>query len=152
MAESEGNYRERQPDGPGYGLLQWGHDQSRLDRRLDFERQYGHPIEQSTEQEQLGFRDWELENTERRRAQRISRQTTPGDIAATITHEFLRPGEAQQDAADRANIANEINRRDVEEQRALQEQRALETQRARERRPAPERPPVLQRGRTHEIR
>jgi hypothetical protein len=57
-AESRGDHRARQPGGPGRGLFQWGSDIVRFDRRRDFERLFGHPIENSTEAEQLAFRDW----------------------------------------------------------------------------------------------
>jgi len=110
--ESDSDFRLRQNPGPGVGLYQWGANNPRLDRRRDFQRVFGHPIEQSTEDEQLAFRDWELAHTERRAARMIAHASTPGDIAAAITRYYERPAAPARDAADRANIAEAIHRLD----------------------------------------
>jgi len=103
-AESKGNYRSSQPGGPGRGLLQWGDG----NREKLFQQQYGHPIEESTEAEQLNFRDWELTHTEIRAAKKIAAAKGAGDIASAITIYYLRPENKFRDAADRANIAEAI--------------------------------------------
>ncbi|HEU0309630.1 MAG TPA: phage tail tip lysozyme [Sphingomicrobium sp.] len=110
-AESRGDYRARQPGGPGRGLFQWGAHDPKLDRRLDFRRLFGHPIEQSTAAEQLVFRDWELAHTEARAAKEIAKARGAGNIAAAIAIHYERPENKFQRAIDRANIAEEIIRR-----------------------------------------
>ena len=111
QAESHGNFKESQPNGPGRGLFQWGSTNSRYDRRIQFQQQFGFPIDESSEEEQLAFRDWELAQPSFRDVQRrISRARTAGDIADAITRHYEIPDNPDQDAADRANIAEAILR------------------------------------------
>ena len=108
-AESRSDYRARQEDGgPGRGLFQWGSDAAKFDRRLNFQRLFGHSIEQSTEEEQLAFRDWELGHTYKRAARKISEAKSVGNIAAAIVIHYEQPAKPERDAADRANIAEAI--------------------------------------------
>jgi len=109
-AESRSDYRARQPGGPGRGLFQWGAKEARQDRRRAFKRLFGHSIEQSTEAEQLAFRDWELANTESSAARKIAKSSGAGGMAAAIANYYERPAEPKRDAADRANLAEEILR------------------------------------------
>ena len=112
QAESHGKYTSTQhPNGPGRGLFQWGHPNPGMDRRLIFQRQFGYPIEKSSEEDQLAFRDWELANTLRGAARRISRASTAGDVAEAITRYYERPASLDRESADRANIAEAILRR-----------------------------------------
>jgi LysM repeat protein len=110
-AESSGNPQARQNPGPGRGLYQWGANVARFDRRRDFQRVIGVPVEQSTQDQQFRFRDWELANTEARAARRIAATANPGDRAEAITRYYERPAEPDRDSADRANIAEAIARR-----------------------------------------
>lgn len=111
-AESRSNYRSRQEGGgPGRGLFQWGANKAKYDRRLIFQRLFGHSIEQSTEKEQLDFRDWELVHTQASAAKKISQAKTAGEIAATVTLHYERPDDKFKAAIDRANIAETILRR-----------------------------------------
>lgn len=110
QAESGGDYTRRQPGGPGRGLFQWGSDIPQLDRRIQFQQQYGYPIEQSSENDQLKFRDWELANFPGV-ARRISQARTAGDIADAITRFYEIPRDRDIAAADRANIAEAILQR-----------------------------------------
>jgi hypothetical protein len=105
-AESHGDHRGRQRGGQGYGLFHWSPD-----RRSRFQGVFGHPMEQSTVEEQLKFRDFELLGDESNAAKLIARSVTAGDYAAAITHHYERPGARQRDAADRANLAEAIRRR-----------------------------------------
>lgn len=114
QAESDGDYRRIQKGGPGRGLFQWGANNAKMDRRPHFHVLFKHPIEKSTEEEQLAFRDWELANTEVGAARRIAKAKSAGDIAAAITIHYERPKEKARDAADRANIAEAILRLEKE--------------------------------------
>jgi len=106
-AESGGDYRFHQPSGPGFGLYQWG---VHGPRAAAFQHLFGHSIEQSTEAEQLAFRDWELAHTEARAAANIARAQTAGDAGDAITRYYERPKARDRDAADRANVAEAIMR------------------------------------------
>lgn len=111
QAESHGKFTSTQyPGGPGRGLFQWGHPDPQLDRRLVFQRQFGYPIEKSSEEDQLAFRDWELANTLKGAATRIARARSAGDVAEAITRHYERPASLNRESADRANIAEAILR------------------------------------------
>ena len=111
QAESHGKFTMSQyPQGPGRGLFQWGHPNLQMDRRRVFQQQFGYPIEKSTEEDQLAFRDWELANTLQGAARRISRARTAGDVAEAITRYYEIPQDPDRDSADRANIAEAILR------------------------------------------
>ena len=105
-AESHGDYRLPQDGGPGYGLFMWEGPRQRT-----FQEQFGHPIQQSTEAEQLAFRDWELSHTYGWAARRIPRMSSAGDIAAAIAHHFEHPADWEHAMWDRSNIAEAIMRR-----------------------------------------
>jgi hypothetical protein len=104
-AESESDHRRQQPGGQGYGLFQWGRD-----RQRDFLSAFGHPIQQSTEDEQLRFRRHELLNREQAAARHIASAKSAGDYAAAITNHYERPNPKNRarDADDRANLAEAI--------------------------------------------
>ena len=114
--ESDSNYRSNEPGGQGYGLFQVTHPA----RRRAFQRRYGHPIEQSTEAEQLDFRQWEIDNTFRHVPRHFRSARSPGDYAEVITRYYEIPANPDEDSADRANIAEAIRARDLERQRAGQ--------------------------------
>ena len=106
-AESHGNYQlPQERGGPAYGLYMW-----EPPRQHAFEAQFGHPIQQSTEAEQLAFRDWELSHTLAGAARRIPRGSSAGDIAAAITRHYEGPGDWRHAMWDRSNIAEAIMRR-----------------------------------------
>jgi hypothetical protein len=106
-AESHGDYRRPQDGGgPAYGLYMWEPPRQRA-----FQAQFGHPIQQSTEEEQLAFRDWELSHTLASAARRIPRASSAGDIAAAITSRYEHPADWRHAALDRSNIAEAIMRR-----------------------------------------
>jgi hypothetical protein len=110
--ESEGSYRAKQDGGgPGRGLYQWGHPNPKFDRRLVFEREMYVPIEQSTEAEQFGFRDWELANTHKGAQKAIEKAQTAGEKAAAMTRFYERPHNKDEKAKYRAALAEEIARR-----------------------------------------
>jgi len=101
--ESDSDHRRQQPGGGGYGLFQWTYPP----RRRAFQRDFGYPIEQSTEADQLAFRRWEAkEDTDLQRALGAAR--TPGDHAEVITRIYEMPADPDLDSIDRANIAETI--------------------------------------------
>ena len=103
-AESGGNYRRPQDSGgPAYGLFQWERP-----RRRRFQEKFGHPMEQSTEAEQLAFRDFELNHDLHREARLIDNARTAGDHAAAVTRHYEIPADIDTAAADRANLAEAI--------------------------------------------
>jgi hypothetical protein len=104
-------HHHRIPRGPGYGLFQWGSTDPRADRRRIFEQVFRHPIQQSSEREQLQFRDWELAHSYRRLARQLAGAASAGDMAAAITQVYERPGDWRHIMIDRANIAEAIMRR-----------------------------------------
>jgi hypothetical protein len=84
----------------------WEHPRQHI-----FQERYGHPIQQSTEAEQLDYRDWELGHTYAGRARHIPQAASAGDIAAAITHHYEGPADWQHSMWDRSNIAEAILRR-----------------------------------------
>lgn len=118
--ESGNKHTRRQDPGPGRGLYQWGANDPRLDRRIPFQERYGHPIEQSTEEEQLDFRDWELRNSYanvRRRLDaeqaRTDRPPSAGRMSDIIMRYYESPREQERNGIDRRNIANELIRMSI---------------------------------------
>jgi hypothetical protein len=108
-AESHGNYRlPQEHGGPAYGLYMWEPPRQRA-----FQEQFGHPIQQSTEEEQLAFRDWELSHSHAWAARRIPPGSSAGDIAAAITQHYEHPGDWEHAMWDRSNIAEAIMRRAI---------------------------------------
>jgi hypothetical protein len=107
-AESGGNYRKHQNPGPAYGYLQWERP-----RREQFEKLFGFPMEQATEDEQLQFRDWELANTHTGARDKIDRAAGPGDTAAAITEYYEAPDKKRRERfkRERAAIAEAVARR-----------------------------------------
>ncbi|MEX3961023.1 phage tail tip lysozyme [Paraburkholderia sp. EG286B] len=77
------------------GIAQWGKD-----RAKQFEKMFGHRVEQGTFGEQTDFYLWEMQHTERQADQRIRMAKTPEQAAEIQAREYERPG------ASEANIAN----------------------------------------------
>jgi Phage tail lysozyme len=109
-AESGGDHRKQQPNGPGRGMFQWGSNVERMDRRRDFRRVTGVSIEDSTIEQQISFRDWELANSERGAKKRIDSAAGAGAKAHAIAIHYLRPSIREVRGIDRANIAEAIAR------------------------------------------
>jgi hypothetical protein len=68
------------------------------------------PIEKSTEEQQLDFRDWELAHDPdfQNVRQRMRDARSAGNMAGVITRRYELPDNMDRRAIDRANIANEI--------------------------------------------
>jgi len=95
------------PDGRvGQGLYQL----TEPSRVAAFEREIRVPVQNSSEEQQLRFRDWEMtENPAFANVRRhVAEAQTAGDIADVIAREYLIPDRASRRAVDRRNIANEI--------------------------------------------
>jgi hypothetical protein len=87
------------------GLFQW-----RGTRQHDFARMFGHPLEQSTADEQLTFAQWELTQGDYSGVGRVLRgplADMAGQGAAMFSRDFERHGIASQDAA-RAALAERL--------------------------------------------
>lgn len=113
--ESYGDYRSRQKPGPGRGLHNWGSPDPKQDRRRTFEREMHVPIEQSTEDQQLRFREWELDNTHAKAGKAIEDAiksgASAGAISDLITSLYENPKHPEAQARFRSAIAEEIARR-----------------------------------------
>ncbi len=84
--ESGGNQNAVGDSGSAYGLAQW-----HADRQADFEKTFGHRIQDSTHAEQIAFVDWELRHTEKGAGDRLSQASGVRDSAAAIRQYYERP-------------------------------------------------------------
>lgn len=76
--------------GKAYGLAQW-----HPDRQLEFEKQYGKPIQGSTFQEQLAFMHYELtQGRERGAGNRLRGETTAAGAGSAVSKYYERPADA----------------------------------------------------------
>ncbi|MCW3676215.1 phage tail tip lysozyme [Burkholderia cenocepacia] len=76
-------------------------------RAIEFEKQFGHPVAQSTFGEQVDFMLWELKNTEKQADQRIRMAKTPEFAAEVHAREYERPGANEINIARRQQYARE---------------------------------------------
>lgn len=85
-AESRGDPSKHQDGGgPGRGLFQWGDPRPAYDRRATFQKVMGMPVDQATADQQLNFRDWELQNTEKSASRHIDAAQGVVDKTRAIT-------------------------------------------------------------------
>ncbi|WP_233343475.1 phage tail tip lysozyme [Burkholderia cepacia] len=84
------------------GIAQWLGPRAR-----EFEKQFGHPVAQSTFGEQVDFMLWELKNTEKQADQRIRMAKTPEFAAEVHAREYERPGANEINVARRQQYARE---------------------------------------------
>lgn len=111
-AESGSNPRSvQQGGGPGRGLFQWGSNDA-ADRRVIFQKVMGIPIEQSTTEQQLLFRDWELAHTHQAAKRAIDAASGAADKSRAITNYYEVPNRKirQAQANARAALAEHILR------------------------------------------
>ncbi|WP_337137680.1 phage tail tip lysozyme [Sphingomonas aquatica] len=104
ILEGGGDHRRREKGGNGYGLFQI----TNRGRRENFRKRYGHPIEQSTEAEQIDFALYEIRHDpyESRQYQKALRGArTQGDLAAGYARYVERPANPDRDSAERAAVA-----------------------------------------------
>ena len=101
--ESSFNADASGDDGEAYGLGQW-----HKDRQIQFEKVFGHSIQKSTFDEQLGFYDWELRNTNRGAGDQLRKAQTAADAAGIVSALFERPADKIGEAAKRAAIASQM--------------------------------------------
>lgn len=91
--------------GQAYGIAQW-----HPARQKDFQKVFGKDIKYSTIEEQAKFIDWELKNTERRAGNRLKMAQSPRAAARIFSKDFERPLLEEQEAASRANIADQMDK------------------------------------------
>lgn len=84
------------------GIAQWLGPRAR-----EFEKQFGHPVAQSTFGEQVDFMLWELKNTEKQADKRIRMAKTPEFAAEVHAREYERPGANEINIARRQQYARE---------------------------------------------
>lgn len=99
-AESELDPRIVGDGGLAYGVAQW-----HPDRQRNFAKWAGHSIHDSTLEEQYGFVDWELRNTEKRAGDALSRARSKSEAAAVVSKMYERPLDREGQAAARARAA-----------------------------------------------
>ncbi|MDR6850364.1 phage tail tip lysozyme [Sphingomonas sp. BE137] len=103
FAESGGDPNRQQPGrgkNLGYGLFQWD-----AGRRAEFRQVMGRDIHGSSFEDQLRFRDYELQHHESRAGRAIGAASGAAATADAITRFYERPSQKGRDAADRANVA-----------------------------------------------
>ena len=115
MGESGGQaHRAEVGGGPGYGLAQWGKH-----RQADFRAWAGKDIRQATEDEQLAFLKHELfdaDGKERAAGAKLLGATGAADAGDAATRYYERPLMVGKDAANRAALAEQIDRQPVKVQ------------------------------------
>lgn len=106
VRESGADYRAKEKGGGGVGLWQW----TNKARKNNFKRIMGVSVDQSTEDQQIAFLKWELENTEKGGWQKAHRDgADAGAVAAGFTRHVERPKDADRDAAERAAVARALD-------------------------------------------
>ncbi|MGF6549307.1 phage tail tip lysozyme [Paraburkholderia youngii] len=85
------------------GIAQWG-----ADRAKQFEKMFGHRVEQGAFGEQTDFYLWEMQNTERLADKRVRMAQTPEQAAEIQAHEYERPGAAEANIANRQSYAERV--------------------------------------------
>ena len=86
--------------GKAFGLAQW-----HPDRQSTFQRLFGKPIQQATQDEQFAFVDWELNNTEKGAGKALRATSSIADAARTFMSKFERPANMTS-LGDRIAAAN----------------------------------------------
>jgi hypothetical protein len=100
LQESGGNAKAKNSIG-AEGLAQWLGS-----RKADFEKWAGHPLSQSTEDEQLKFMNYELRyGKEQAAGRKIAATTTAEEAAAAHANYYERPGAAEANIARREKLA-----------------------------------------------
>ncbi|TKB25985.1 hypothetical protein FCL47_12940 [Desulfopila sp. IMCC35006] len=103
-AESNGgNPKAVGDNGSAFGLLQW-----RGSRQVDFKKLFGHPIQDSSIEEQLQFAKWESHNTEKSAGDKFRAAKGKGAKAAAWSTNFERPHDVLGEASRRAAAAEKI--------------------------------------------
>ncbi|MFX1687492.1 phage tail tip lysozyme [Paraburkholderia sp. A2RI-6] len=77
-------------------------------RARQFEKMFGHSVQQGTFGEQTDFYLWEMQHTERQADQRIRMAKTPEQAAEIQAREYERPGAAEANIANRQAYAERV--------------------------------------------
>ena len=86
--------------GKAYGMAQWHGD-----RQADFQKIFGHPIQQATADEQLQFVQWELTHTESNAGNRLKQSKTAEEAGAAVSKYYERPADREANALNRGRLA-----------------------------------------------
>jgi hypothetical protein len=101
-ANAPGDFVHGKPT--AFGLIQWHED-----RQANFKKMYGHDIQHSTSDEQLGFIVHELKvGTERGAQKKLEGVTDPYQAASSLSKNYVRPKDVEGEAKKRGNYAAQI--------------------------------------------
>lgn len=90
--------------GKAKGIAQW-----HPDRQREFEKQFGHSIDQSTLHEQLEFVHHELTvGTEKRAGNKLKETTTAAEAGAAVSRHYERPAATDKEMLNRGNLATQL--------------------------------------------
>ncbi|MBU2841853.1 phage tail tip lysozyme [Acidithiobacillus thiooxidans] len=101
-AESGLNPDIQQPNGPGYGLAQWGHQRQAL-----FQKMMGRPIQGSSMAQQLTFANWEFKTKYPAAYAKFMAAKTASEKSAIFTKYYEAPANLQSQTIKRQALANE---------------------------------------------
>ncbi|BAH98981.1 phage tail tip lysozyme [Acetobacter pasteurianus] len=95
--------------GSAYGIGQW-----HADRQLDYAKLYGHRMQDVRDRdqalrEQLGFVDWELNNTEKGAGNKLRATSTRRGAAAAVSGYYERPADRIGNMTARGDIAESLH-------------------------------------------
>jgi len=103
---AESGLNEKIPGGGGkaYGIGQW-----HPDRQADFQNLFGHPIQQSTFEEQLAFVQYELtQGKEKAAGDALRKESSAAGAGAVVSKKYERPAAAESEAYNRGRMADSI--------------------------------------------
>lgn len=100
-AESSFNTKAVGDNGKAVGVAQW-----HPDRQKRFEEVYGKPLSESTFEEQVGFVDWELKNTEKKAGDKIKSAKSASEAAAFGEQYYERSALGQQGGVQQRRVEN----------------------------------------------
>lgn len=95
--------------GQAYGVAQWHPGRQGNFAKYAKEKGLSHTnIRSATLTEQLGFVNWELNNTEKSAGAKLRQAQTPYDAAASVSRYYERPANTEGEMAKRGNKADQI--------------------------------------------
>lgn len=104
QAESKVNPSQAQyGGGPGYGIAQWENP-----RQMLFKSWSGRDIHGSSLDQQLGFVQYELTNTESQAGSHLKQTNTAGEAGASVCRFYERPADINGEADRRCQLAENI--------------------------------------------
>jgi hypothetical protein len=90
-------------NGKAYGIGQW-----HSDRQANFQKVFGHPIQQSTYEEQLAFVQWELTHTEKSAGDALKGAQTAQQSGGIVSNQYERPADIAGESQRRGELAQSL--------------------------------------------